>query len=154
VRKDNLKVAERRIICKYIAFIMSWIIYGGSICCCQTNIVRFLCVSSARYWNKHSPYVQRNTAHRFSHVPICPRLGHPPPSCSATPVWNALWMQIYILRVSRRREPDVDLTYSVSVNESRLAQWRPKACCSSVFKIMVSFWRCLVQFSSVIFRVA
>jgi len=24
-----------------------------------------------------------NTARRFSHAPICPRLGHPPPSCSA-----------------------------------------------------------------------
>ena len=26
-----------------------------------------------------------NTARRFSHAPICLRLGHPPPSCSATP---------------------------------------------------------------------
>jgi len=26
-----------------------------------------------------------NTARHFSHAPICPRLGHPPPSCSATP---------------------------------------------------------------------
>jgi len=34
VRTDNLKVAERHFICKYIAFIVSWIIYGGSICCC------------------------------------------------------------------------------------------------------------------------
>ena len=30
-RSDNLKIAERRFICTYIAFIMSWIIYGGSI---------------------------------------------------------------------------------------------------------------------------
>ena len=46
VRKDNLKVAERHFICKYIAFIMSWIIYGGSICCCQTN--RAYCTFSVR----------------------------------------------------------------------------------------------------------
>ena len=26
-----------------------------------------------------------NTARRFNHAPVCPRLGHPPPSCSATP---------------------------------------------------------------------
>ena len=26
-----------------------------------------------------------NTVRRFSHAPVCPRLGHPPPSCSATP---------------------------------------------------------------------
>jgi len=45
---DHFKVAERCFICKYAAFIMSWIIYGGSIWCCQRNIVRFLSVLSAR----------------------------------------------------------------------------------------------------------
>jgi len=93
VRKDNLKVAERRIICKYIAFIMTWIIHGGSICCCQTNIVRFLCVSSARRGaSSLSLRATRNTARRFSHAPVCPRLGHPPPSCSATPERYSLEM--------------------------------------------------------------
>ena len=46
---DHFKVAERCFICKYAAFIMSWIIYGGSIWCCQRNIVRFsVCIVCSR----------------------------------------------------------------------------------------------------------
>ena len=38
-----------------------------------------------------------NTARRFSHAPVCPRLGHPPPSCSATPA--TAWL-VYLRRMS------------------------------------------------------